>query len=162
MLQVGWMSLLLHLQQLHDPLASLQNLCLLVCFQIKIFMKKSTRKTPSCYNWDVSLDYCKNGSCTTHLPPLPVDIRGCLPTDSAQSIPGHLNLNLILKLKMYGVSFISILPHMFITSSLLLWQENISYLCDSPDTSKKSEFSILLVLLLSQSCDAKFSKPVLA
>ena len=36
-----------------------------------------------------------------------------------------------------------------------------SYLCENPDTSKKSAFSISLVLLHSQSYDAKFSKPVL-
>lgn len=115
-LQMGCLSLLLHLQQLHNPPAS----------------------SSSGYQGLSAHGY------------------------SAQSIPGHLNLNLILKLKMYGVSFISILPHMFITSCLLLWQENISYLCENPDTSKKSAFSILLVLLLSQSCDTEFSKPVLA
>jgi len=161
MLQMGCLSLLVHLQQLHDSPASLLNLCLLVCFQIKIFKSKSWRKIP-CYDWDVSLDYCNYGSCMTHLPPLPVDITGSLPTDSAQSIPEHLNLNLTPKLKMFGVSFVSIPPHMFITSSLLFWQQNISYLCENPDTSKESAFSILFVLLLSHSCDAKFSKPVLA
>jgi hypothetical protein len=82
MLQMACPSLLLHLQLLHDPLASLLNLCLLVCFQIKIFMKKSSRKTPSYHDWDVSLDYCNYGSCMTHLPPLPGDIRGSLPTDT--------------------------------------------------------------------------------
>jgi len=82
MIQMGCLSLLLHLQQLHDPPAPLLNLCLSVCFQIKIFMKKSSRKTPSCHDWDVSFNYCNYSRCTTHLPPLPVDIRGSLPTDT--------------------------------------------------------------------------------
>jgi len=49
MLRLGCLSLLL---QLHNPLTSLLNLCLLVCFQIKICLKTSSIKTPSCYDWD--------------------------------------------------------------------------------------------------------------